>query len=161
MAGGAELRAEGCGGAVGRKERGDGVLFAAEAVHFGEALVSSEKEEAIFADGASDGRAELILLEVRFGLAVELREEIVGVEFVVAYEFPGAAVELIGAAATDEVDVGAAAASVGGIVVRGLHVKFLDGVDSGNGGADFKSLGSGGGIFCEVVGVDAIELEIV
>jgi hypothetical protein len=88
-------------------------------------------------DGSADGSAELVLLEVGARLAVELREGIVGVEDVVADEFPGAAVEVVGAGFADEVDVGAGAASISGVEVGGLNAELFDGVGGGNGDADF------------------------
>ena len=112
-------------------------------------------------DGSTDGCAELVLLEVGSRLAGELREEIIRVEDVVADEFPGTPVELIGTGFADEVDVGAAAATVGGVEVGGLDTEFLDGVRCGNGGADFGGFGDGGGVFGEVVGVDSVELNVV
>src|ERR1700684_3272336 len=128
MAGGAELSAECGGGAIGGEQRDGGIPFVAESVDFRKALVGAEEEGAVVKDGSADGSAELILLEVGARITGELREEIVGVEDVVADELPRRAVEVVGAGFADEVDVSAGAATVGCVEVGGLYAEFFDGV---------------------------------
>ena len=109
---------------------------------------------------AAERGAELILLQHGSRLAGQLREEVVGVEEVVAQKLPCGSVEVIGSGSADNVDISAGSTAIGSVVVAGLHFEFLNGVRSGNRNAHFFAIGFGR-VLRQVIGVDAIELNIV
>ena len=52
------------------------------------ALIIAEEEGLVSLDRTTSGEAELVLAELSFGHACGVVEEVVGIEFVVAQEFP-------------------------------------------------------------------------
>jgi len=86
-------------------------------------------------DGAAEGAAELVEDEVGGGGGGG--EEVFGVEFGVAEEFEGGAVEIAAAGLDDDVGEAAGGAAVLGVGGAGLDLELLDGVDGReDGGAE-------------------------
>ncbi len=92
------------------------------------AFVIAKEEELVLFYGAAEGEAELILTVLAFGNAAGVFEEIGGVEFVVAKELPGAAVELVRAGFDGGIENGSGGAADFGAVVAGLYFEFLNGI---------------------------------
>ena len=87
-------------------------------------FVVGEDEELVFDDGRAEAIAELVALE-RLGFG---REEVAGVEGVVAEEFVDAAVDLVGAGLGGDVDDAGGVAEFG-LEEIALDLEFLDGVE--------------------------------
>ena len=109
------------------------------------AFVVGEEEELVLADGAAEGCAEVVALELGDAGGVEV---VAGVEEGVAEELVGGAVELVGAAGGDDGDLRALALAVGGGVGVGDDVELADGVDAeelagGAAGGDVDERGAG------------------
>ena len=123
VVGGTELSGEGGGGTIVGQGRQDGVGGGSgiESVDLAGALVGAEEEELPGADGAAQGGAELVLFEIGFGLSGGGAEEGVGVEEVIADEFPGVAVKFMLAAFGDEGGAGDLRA-VDRVVLRSLDL---------------------------------------
>ena len=90
-----------------------------------EILHVEKKEGFVFDDGAADGAAVLVLAEVAARNAAGVIEERVGVEFIIAEEFPDIAVELVGAAFDRGVDDGSGGGSELSGIGAGLNTEFL------------------------------------
>ncbi len=152
--GGAELRSQRGRGAILCQLRQDDVGYRCriQPVYLASTLIGAEKEPLTLPKRAPKGRSELVLFEVWLGLARRVPEERVGVEKVVADEFPTAAVELVLAALGDQVrtrNLGA----IDGIVVGRLDFEFRDRVgigDSARGGSAIHGVGSGRGVAVHV-----------
>jgi hypothetical protein len=92
-------------------------------------LVVGEPEGLAFRDRAARGEAELVGLVLALRHARPVREEVVGVEAVVAVELPGAAVELVAPRFERGVEHRAAGAAVLGAERAGEDLELGDGVD--------------------------------
>ena len=97
-------------------------------------LPGAEEEGLIFADGAADLEAVLIELDQGFGAALSVGVKLLRVEFGIAEEFERGAVELVGAGAGGDGDVGAGVAAflgggVGGGDLELLHVIRVEAED--------------------------------
>jgi hypothetical protein len=79
-------------------------------------LVAAEEEPALTGDGAAEGEAGLVAPRLRPLDALLVEEEVVGVEALVLEVVVGRAVEVVGAALGDELEVAAAGAPRGGVV---------------------------------------------
>src|SRR5205085_11677792 len=79
----------------------------------------------------ASGKAELILAESSLGPASGVFKEVGSVEMVVAEKFPSRAVKFVGAGLDGGVEHRGSGAAEFRAEVRGLHLKFLDGVDRG------------------------------
>ncbi len=100
-----------------------------ESVDLAEAFVVTEEEGPIPEDRSADASAELVL--AKLGLGAAGLEDVAGVEDIVAEELVGAAVELVGAGAGNDVDdTACGTAGFGGVAV-GLDGDFLDAFDVG------------------------------
>ena len=79
----------------------------------------------------------MVALEGRLGAIrntrIDVGEEILSIERIVAEEVVDSAMEFVGAALGDGVDLRGTATVLGGVGV-GLNLEFLDFVDGGNGG---------------------------
>ena len=94
-----------------------------------QAFVVGEPERAVPDERSANRRAELIALPFGLGRAQRVREEVVGVERIVAEEFVGAAAHAVGARLDRRVDHRArAAAELRGIGV-GLNLELLQRLD--------------------------------
>src|SRR5260370_2981347 len=82
---------------------------------------------------AGEGESKIVRAKWRTSDGVEVVEEVIRVQRVVAEEFISASVELAGAAAGDHGDMTAGAAPVLGQVVSALHAELLDGINAGVG----------------------------
>ena len=80
---------------------------------------------------ATEGKAELILLERLTLRAAGIGEEVVGVELFVAQKLPGAAVQSVGTRFRSGADNPAGGPAILGAETAGLHLEFLDGVNGG------------------------------
>src|SRR4029077_12114898 len=101
------------------------------------ALVIREPEKLVLPERPSDRVTKLVAPEFRLGLI----EEVACIEFVVAQELEGVAVNAIGAGLGYRVHHRAAEFSVFGVKAIGDEAKFLDGVQIGNqSGAQIASL---------------------
>ncbi len=114
-----------------------------------------DKEESFgVCDGTAEGRAKIILHE-KFG-AAHIAEG-VSVHGAVAQEFVSGTVELIGAAAGDDIDLAAAGPAHFSGVAAGLHLEFLYGIGRG---AEIEGIEGGVGVAAaveeEIVGVGAV-----
>ena len=94
-----------------------------------EPVVVGEEERLVRDNRAADGASELILLERRLLLAGAVREEVVGVELVVAQELVGDAVKRVAAGFGDDVDLPAGIPPLIGGIEVGLNLEFLDRLD--------------------------------
>ena len=137
----------GAGGGVG--DEGDEGLAEVLAVAF----VVGEEEELVLAEGATEGGAEVVALELGDAGAVEV---VAGVEVAVAEELVDGAVEGVGAAGGDDGDLRAVALAVGGGVGVGDDVELADAVD-----AEELAGGAAGGVVDERGSgvLDAVEEE--
>src|ERR1035437_5571429 len=102
-----------------------------------------------------------MLLQVRPRLAGELRKEVVRVEDVVTHKLPGASMKSVRPAPTHQINIRSRPSSVSSIEVRRLHFELLNGIWCRNRRAHLVRLGLGRRVFYQVVGVDAIELDVV
>src|SRR5207245_5667332 len=89
----------------------------------------------VSSDGSADRAAELVLLQRRTWLPGRIPEKRIGVENVVAQEFPGVSVKLVLAGSRNQIHIGNPRA-IPGVVLRGLNFKFRNriGVRDGGGG---------------------------
>ena len=92
-----------------------------------EPLVAGEKEELVGLDGSADGRAELVVLQVRLGVAELLVEVVRRVQAVAAIELEERPVDGVGSRLGDGADDGPRRAPVLGRVVVGDDLDLLDG----------------------------------
>src|SRR5580704_14827426 len=101
-------------------------------------FIGHEEKRLVFADGTAESCAKLVAIETGRGSAgaghgyrgaIGQIEKILGVKIPIAQEFKQAAVELVGTALQDNVDLRAAAAPEFRRIVARLHLEFLDGVD--------------------------------
>ena len=95
--------------------------------------------------GSTEGRAKLILLQVRLCLSGRIAEKRIGVEDVVAHELPGVTVEILLAALGYQ---GRARdlRAIEGIVLRSVDFQLGDGVRVGHGAGSVgavQSIGAG------------------
>ena len=102
------------------------------------ALIVGEEEELVLADGAAEGGAEVVALELRDAGGIEV---VAGVEEGVAQELIRGTVEVVGAAGGDDGDLCALALAVGCGVGVGDDVELADGLYAeelagGSAGAD-------------------------
>jgi len=135
-----EELAEGGGRAiVGNRGRGGGAgAVNIQAITLASALVGREEEKFIVKDGTTQVEAELVLFQNRARLAGGVAEECIGVEVFIAEEFPRRAMEIVGAALGDDVNIRAGVPAVSGVVLAGLYFKFRDRVWIGDGNAAAK-----------------------
>ena len=129
-----------------------------------EAFVGDEEEAFVFAvvefgdeDGPADGGSEVVLLDDGPGAAGAVVGEEVGVEFFVAEEFEGVAVEFVGTAFGDEGHESAEGAAVFGFEAVGVDGEFGDGVEGrgvegGPGGLEGATGGGGDAVEGYTVG---------
>ena len=94
-------------------------------------LVIPESEHLVPLNRPSEARAELVLLQLRLGLA-RRREEVPRLERVVAVEFPGRSVDGIAARSGHDVDDGAGVAAVLRAVGMRQDLEFLNRVGRGS-----------------------------
>ena len=92
-------------------------------------------------------------------MAVKLQGEVIGVEDVIAHDLKRASVKPVCTAPAYQV-VDSGALSIGSAVIGGLHFELLNSVRRWNGRAHLFSV-IPGGVLREVVGVDAVELDVV
>src|SRR5581483_7294211 len=110
-----------------------------DVLYFPEKLARDEEERAVLSvvnfrnsNRASERAAELVAFERR--RAVRLREEIVGIQFVVAQELVNAAMQPVRARACYQVYLGAGFSAKRGRVVARRRLKFLHRIDAGREG---------------------------
>src|ERR1019366_6352387 len=143
------LSATGVMGAVGA---GVGGGCDIQSVDLARALIGAEEEKLPGADGAAQSGAELVLLEIGFGLSGSGAEERVGVEHVIAHEFPDVAVIFMLAALGDE-GGGGDLRAVDRVVLRSLDLQFRNGVgvgDRAGGEGAVQGVASGAGVAVDV-----------
>ena len=58
-------------------------------------LIRTKEEHLIFLNGSAQRAAELVLFQGRFGLSGGIPEKRIGVENIVAHEFPDISVEIV------------------------------------------------------------------
>jgi len=138
---------------------GDGAGGSGGAGAVAEGFVGDEEERLVFVvvelrdeDGSADGGAVVVLLADGDADAAGVVEGVVGIEFLVAEELVGGAVEAVGAGLGDEVHGASAGGAVLGFEAVGIDGELSDGVDGGGPGGDPPLLEGAGG-----VGGDAIE----
>src|SRR5260370_42539167 len=90
-----------------------------------QSFVGAEDKRAIANDRAAAGAAKLILSKGRLGRTRAIGKEIVGVQFVMAQEFPHIAVEFVGAGLRHDRGEPAASASEPPARSVGNHLEFL------------------------------------
>src|SRR5262249_30976354 len=98
-------------------------------------LIRGEEEKLVFHDRAAEIETKLILFELRPGLPRIVAEESVGIQRIVAEEFPQSAMELVRTGLSHHIYVGACIAPVRCIILPGLHLEFFDGIRIGDGHA--------------------------
>src|SRR5213594_2545492 len=75
-----------------------------QAVHLPCSLVGSKEEQLVSLDGSADRSAELVLLQGRARLSGRIPEERIGVENIVAQEFPRISMKLVLAGSGNQLD---------------------------------------------------------
>jgi hypothetical protein len=111
-------------------------------------------------DGAAEGAAELVEAEGGAAGAAAVGEEVVGVEFVVAEEFVGGEVEVVGATFGDDVEDAAGGAAIFGGEAIGFDLELLDHVGVGvDDGLVLAGGGIGGAVEEELVRVGALAVD--
>ena len=93
-------------------------------------LVGPEEKELIPANRTSKCETKLVLLENRPCLGAPIQKEIVGVESLVAKEFPDASVILVGSALAHDVYVSSRIPSVTSVIQGSLNLELRNGVGS-------------------------------
>ena len=91
-------------------------------------LERSEEVQLVLDDRPAEGAAEIVTAQLLFRLVGDLQEVVAGVQRVVAREVEGASLELVVAAARDDVDLGATGLAVLGAVAVAEDLELLDGV---------------------------------
>src|SRR5205085_6927238 len=94
------------------------------------ALVVPEEEGLVLEDGAAEGAAKLVLLEVRLLATGAVVEKVVGVECVVAVELEAAAAQRVRAGLDLQVDDTAERAAEFRRVGGGLQLELVERVDA-------------------------------
>src|SRR5271156_6231537 len=97
-----------------------GNLVGVDALGGARALVIGEEENFVFADGAADGAAELVLIEGAAGG----RKVVARVEIGIAQECEEIAVKGVGAGFGDDVDLAAAELAILGVEITGEDAKL-------------------------------------
>ena len=99
---------------------------------FPRSLIVEKEEGLVLPNGAANGSAKVVQPQGRSGVAVQVAEPVVRVQFVIAQELVQSAVKLVRARSGYDVDQGRAGEAEFRAEIRLLYFKFLHGIHGRN-----------------------------